>query len=118
MSSKLWIDPQLLLRTAYSNAAKSRGHGLLRRRRRYGLLVDHPRAHGCRVPVDLLKDLDNLAAILHAQSDDMMGEHEGWTEESHLQGGLAGQRDRIETSIHLEPRLTPKQIAGTKCALA
>ena len=31
---------------------------------------------------------------------------------------LAGQRDRIETSIRLEQRLTPKQIAGTKCALA
>lgn len=30
----------------------------------------------------------------------------------------AGQRDRIETSIRLEQRLTPKQIAGTKCALA
>jgi transposase InsO family protein len=31
---------------------------------------------------------------------------------------LAGQRDRIETSIRLEQRVTPKQIAGTKCALA
>jgi hypothetical protein len=30
----------------------------------------------------------------------------------------SAQRGRIETSIRLEQRPTPKQIAGTKCAIA